>query len=336
MKIIPYILLLFTLTLFSCEKEIIFDGELPGPRLVVFSFIEPDSVIKVEISTSRAIGESSDLIARNVAGELYINHELKGTLRELSYNQFTTDACAKEGDHIRLVVRADGMKEVSAEADIPSSKSKIKLDTLSSPNSSSNHTNLNMQLRISETEALPHYYRVIVLEHYRADEKNLTLNKSLPPTFSEYYGFNKKNEPLLNERNNSSLWEDEDEDKNFYNIFSNSLFKGKSYTLNISTDFASSYNQTIHYTRHKEISLKQVRYQYTVKLLQLDEPIYLYLRSEETSYTEGWMDPIKVYSNVKNGLGVVGAFLTTQFILDPPLVEYEPLDSDYNPFYYDQ
>lgn len=318
----------------SCEEDTIFNGDLPAPRLVLFSFIEPDSVIRVWVSTSRPLGHDIDYKASNVEGEVYINDELRGKLRHVISDQYTTDVCAGEGDRIRLVVRASGVEEASAETVIPATGPDVEVDTLIKWEADNPWSYMGIRIKITERDREHRYYRVIVLAEMAKLWKSLSRNDSLGPYIDEFYNFDKKNEPILNDQTTSFPWEDEDEDRNYYNIFSNSIFRGKSYTLNLGSHYGQSYHQEIHYRNDDERVVQEVTYHNTIKLLQLDEASYLYLRSEQTSYEEGWIDPIKVYTNVHNGLGIVGAFRTYQFVYTNEPIELEPTEVDYgNPFY---
>lgn len=324
------VLLLFV----SCEEDSIFKGDLPSPRLVLYSFIEPDSIIQVRVTTSRALGQESDYKARDVEGEVYINDALRGRLRHVISDQYTTDVSAGEGDRIRLVVRARGVKEASAETVVPTTGPEVQVDTLVRWEPDNDWPDMTVRIKITEPDRGSRYYRVIILAELTTLWKSLSNNDSLGPYTEEFYNFDKKNEPMLNDRSNNLPWDDEDEDRNYYNIFSNSIFRGKSYTLNLGSQYGQSYYQEIYYTRYDKRVLKQVIYHNVIKLLQLDEASYLYLRSEQTSYAEGWIDPIKVYTNVHNGLGIVGAYRTYQFVYNSEPIELEPYETEDNyPFY---
>lgn len=333
-----YILSLLILLCTSCEKESIFTGQLPDPKLVLHSFIEPDSVIRVQVTRTRGIGQSDDAyIARNVKGEIYINGIEAGVLQLVKDNEYTTGAKAREGDHIRMVVRAEGVKEASAEVCIPSTHPTITVDTSITIDRYSEQQ-LNLKIHIREQDHAYRHYRLMVQKQSETVTTNLDLNRTLPSVIVNSYEFNKDNEPLLVDKVQDLPWSDEEE-KNYYNIFTNAVFRGKSYTLNVSTHLDFSTWFKIYYVDmyREEKGQQQNIVRYLVKVLQLDEPSYLYLRSEqEASQALGLLnDPIKIYSNVKNGLGVVGTYVTYTTVINTPTKElyYQVLYE--NPFYKD-
>lgn len=331
-----YILSIIILMFTSCEKESIFNGQLPDPKLVLHSFIEPDSVIRVQVTRTRGIGQTDEAyIARNVEGEIYINGIEAGVLKPVKANEYTTDAKAREGDHIRLVVRAEGVKEASAEVTIPSIHPTIQVDTfVTIPHYSAEQ--LNLKIRIKEPDNAYRHYRLMIQRQTESVTTNLDLNRSLPPVISNNYDFNKDNEPLLVDKVQDLPWSDE-EDKNYYNIFTNAVFRGKDYTLNVSTELEYSTWYKIYYVDmlREEKGKQENLVSYLVKVLQLDEPSYLYLRSEqEASQSLGLLnDPIKIYSNVKNGLGIVGAYVTYTTRINSPVKELYYQELYENPFY---
>lgn len=317
-----YFLGLLILLLASCDKEYYFNGKLPDPKLVLYSFIEPDSVIQVQVTRTRGIGQSDDAyMAKGVEGEIYIDGILKGHLRHLEQHQYTTDIKATEGQTVRLVVRSTGTKEVSAETTVPKALPEIKIDT--SVTSKMNvfdriSRTLHLRINIHEPDNEYRYYRLLVCNENTYIMANHVSNESFISNIIKAYDFNKNNEPLLIDKVQDLPWEDE-EDKNEYNIFSNEVFRGKSYTMNVNTPYIYSQTREANYVGyegwHEEIIVR-----YTIKVLLLDEPTYLYLKSDADAYQELGLlnDPTKIYSNVKNGLGVVGAYTTYRKVIIPP------------------
>lgn len=317
-----YLLGLVILLFASCDKEYYFNGKLPDPKLVLYSFIEPDSVILVQVTRTRGIGQSDDTyVAKGVEGEIYIDGILKGHLRHLEHHQYTTDIKATEGQKVRLIVRSADTPEVSAETTVPRTLPTVTIDT--SVTSKTNvfdriSRTLNLRINIQEPDNAYRYYRLLVCNENTYKMLNPDSNESFIHSINNSYDFNKNNEPLLIDKVQDLPWDDE-EDKNEYNIFSNEIFRGKSYSMNVNTPYIYSQIHKANYVGYEDW-LEEIIVRYTIKVLLLDEPTYLYLKSDADAYQELGLlnDPDKIYSNVKNGLGVVGAYATYQKIIIPP------------------
>lgn len=331
MKIYILLIVLVILICSSCEKEYKFNEKLPNSKLVIYSFIEPDSIIEVYVSQTRGIGQSDEMgIAHQVTGELYVNDRLRTNLSLISDDRYTTGVKANKGDRIRLVVRAIHVKEVCAETTIPTAIPILSVDTQKL--FSGNHSQL--YIRIEEQEQRDKYYRFLFQERFKTITHNHTLDSTLYSEEIIYDQFNKDNEPLLTNQNNN-IFPGDNNDANIFNIFTNRLFQGKSYTLNIGKTFYPSYEYPVCFIKEKEEATTKVLKDYLIQMCLLNKDSYLYLRSVAIARKSSaiFTDPVKVYSNVKNGTGIVGGFTKRSIHITAPLEKRDSMNIEYNPFY---
>jgi hypothetical protein len=99
------------------------------------------------------------------------------------------------------------------------------------------------------------------------------------------------------------------ETENSYGIFTDDLFDGKEYTLNISLSPYAEFSSENHI-------------RYLIKLVSLSPSAYLYLKSQiyHKPDDDFFKEPSVIYTNVRNGLGIVAAFQTYTVNMDVPIL----------------
>ncbi|MDR1919891.1 MAG: DUF4249 domain-containing protein [Tannerellaceae bacterium] len=252
----------------SCQKDIDLKIKPFEPKMVLSSFIAADSLISVHVSRTWTLGEDlpSDLLED---AELSIH--INGLL------QPPQQAIARAGDSVSIAVRKAGYPEVSAEVVVPALTPLLSIDTLRFKEAGSGPL-LRCLIRFKDLEAgRKNYYRLIV-------EPEVYFQYSQDAALSE--GFKDVNDEILGTAKD-----------NLYGIFTDELFDGKEYTLNISFS--------------PRLSLEEVRYSF--KLVSLSPSAYFYYKSLlfHNSGDDYFTEPSAIYTNVANGLGIVGAYQTS-------------------------
>lgn len=296
---IKWLSALSLLLLIGCEIETPYDGEFPEPRLAIFSFMRADSLIRVSVSSTRSIGESSDYHRRleEVAGEVFVNEQLAGELYPRDGIVYTTDVAPKAGDRVKIVVRARGYEEAWGETIIPEEVPEIRVDTVLKENGGSLY-NIRYAIRLEDSGKERLYYRLIVAGYSIMEEDGVVTY-----TGEDYY-FDQDEEPLLSGGSNS--WLDESEG-NRYHIFSNDSFEGKGYTLQVNRYAFNSY-ESIYTNRWGRLIRHLCRNIQCVRVVRIDEASYLYLKSVMLADRgQEIVEPVQVYSNVHGGVGVIGS-----------------------------
>ena len=277
----------------SCEQTVDYNGEYPDPKLVMYAFVKPDSTVGVQIGQTFFFGDTLSNDRLDAEGELYVNGKLAGSLAwdETGYH---FAARPRRGDHLRVVARVKGFPEVEGEVMLPEKAPEIEVDTFSS--TEMEQQRMNYRVTIKDEGTGRRYYRLIV-ESY---DYHLIDGEIVNPSLS--YAFFTDKDPLL--EGSSSVWFDED-DRNRYHVFTNEVFEGKSYVMKVSTwrRYSSVTTGEINGQQVTQHNVSTCR----VKVVHIDRATYQYLKSAEMADRgEGVMEPVQVYSNVKNGVGIVG------------------------------
>ncbi|MCD6555944.1 MAG: DUF4249 family protein, partial [Bacteroidales bacterium] len=123
--------------------------------------------------------------------------------------------------------------------------------------------------------------------------------------YEEYSYYFDTTDPVLNKNNNEFII-----DGINGRVFSDELFNGNAYTLKFIADF---YNyKSDEYV--KEINDEQYPVIIVLKLLKVTEAVYNYIFSfnlnEQTRF-DPFAQPVQVYSNVENGLGLFSGYTMT-------------------------
>jgi hypothetical protein len=297
----------------SCERIIEFKGSESDPKLVVYSLLQPDSVITVSIARSYPVFEENygpEQITDAVV-KLYCDDVFKETLTyvapEPRQNYYPVDPYSRYissgvkpvyGSTYRIEVEAEGLRPVVAEAVLPELVPIIKIDTMETVQQDGNLI-LVLKIRFHDPAGTDNMYR---LKAVRTDGK-YSGNKSQPfdPLIPVYVtesdcGYGAYDEPLIAPR--------QEEDifgmfmTNTYNLFSDELISGRDYDLTFKID------HIIPDTDYFEFSY------FCIELQSVTKDLYLYLLSF-SAYNQTrdnfLSEPVLVYTNVANGLGVFGA-----------------------------
>lgn len=108
---------------------------------------------------------------------------------------------------------------------------------------------------------------------------------------------------------------------NPYQVFTNESFRGKERIIHASVSHPYAYERETWVITGDGDTIRYVEkesYRLRVKVLRIDKPLFDYLYSlgifeqQSTMYKE----PVKVYSNVQGGFGVVGSCFTREVIMD--------------------
>lgn len=186
LKHTPLLVPLFLLLFISCEEEIILDQDLTTPRIVVNSFIEPDSLIKVKLYRDIPINSSVlSLEISNATVMLYEDGIEKEQLKMVStayFNptyvnpgEFTTDTLyeyvslttrAAFDKNYKLEVSLPGFETASTETTIPRPVEIVSIDTFSVVKNEQWWKGLDahFKLRFKDPVDEFNFYRLIIKE----------------------------------------------------------------------------------------------------------------------------------------------------------------------------
>ena len=280
-NIFPLILIFF---LCSCETVINVDLPEHESKLVMNSFINPDSLVSVHISNSLSILDNGKLNnAENAVVELYENDNLVETLQHSSDGNYTSAGKYPAiGNTYKITASANGYEDVSASTTVPPAISissfNLKDSVLAGP-----HGNVEASLDITINDpANKNYY---MLEVFEIDTLTFDTTFYHPGNGINYYYIFSDDHAIGEEQNGTAL------------LFTDEFFNGKSYRLTVKFD--SYFLNT------------NPGYPVYLKLTSLNEDLYLYKKTFATHLQNKgnpFAEPVQVYNNIKNGFGIFGGF----------------------------
>lgn len=330
----------------ACVKFIETDENLLNKQLVINSIITPDSLIKVNVFENVDINNIDNKAILDADITLFENEinvenlQLKLNITENSFyletgeKQFDTtyyyssiETKVKSGASYTLKIKHPDYKEATCTTTIPASIQIQNIDTSSTytfnlpVDSTSEWSRLeesrlfNFGINFSDTKDFKNYYRLIILYNRGILNKDTTngnnfnyvqVSNMIPTSYKTF-------DPAFSaevESANSSILGSMD---NEYNIFNDQLFDGENYQLNIYRTFGiqmgSSYENLLKEEPRFDLKTGEF-FHFKIILQNITEETYFYLKSFSKQYYNRnipFVEPVKVYSNVENGIGIFGS-----------------------------
>lgn len=296
----------FLLSLFtSCDdgKYIDFKGKEPSSKMVINSMIDSkadSSLIKVSESVFIYSDKKAKVI-ENPNLQLKINdipveikfHHIR---HKDSYYSFASALSA--GDKIEVTGQAAEHGTVYGVDYVPQPP-QIKSINYEWFTGEDNYSYLRTRITISDRPGSKNYYRIVIYEKTISDSAGAPTEDELEWNLLEVY----VDQEIL--FNNIEGVAGDSKFAHTYRIFPNDLFQGKDYTLNV-------------YVRKDSGSFwGPERKLVKVKIQSLTESLYKYLRSVEiASNQDYYQEPVKVYSNINGGYGVLGIYNSDEKVFE--------------------
>jgi hypothetical protein len=303
----------------ACEREVDFGGQLPDSKIAITGFVEAGQPVAVRVTRSWNLAENAgDYTLRDAAVSLYLNGALQPPMQfdaDAPLPQYRSTSVARAGDRVRIAVRRDGYPEASAETVVPAHAPPIlSIDTVRFRDVNGSDA-LRFLIRMKDPVAgQQDYYRLVVEERSTVDSEQWSLQS---------VAFSYDRDAALNEGFRSPSGDLlMNEARNIYGIFSDDIFDGGEYTLNIHflplypgptgiqwlPDPDAEYGQLVPVPRDTVLQVH-----YVFRLITLSSSAYLYLKSRSLyeSYGEDgalFAEPAIIHTNVTGGLGILGAF----------------------------
>lgn len=295
-KIILYVFLISIVTgFFSCEKEI--DIAIPDRerKIIINSLFTSNQTLTVNVTKSLSIMDPVDIIFLNDATiKLYENNTFIENLQLISNGNYISSHNLINAKNYRVEVERNGVT-ASAINYIPEPIEIIDIDTNS--------------IRLFEYD----YLQCIINFQDNPHEENYYMFSldNFKTDIYEYYD----NGILISdtvEYNNSYFQSDDIIIENWlyindqsYILFADHLISGKSYGLNIRVEHSNSYY-------YPDMSFNDTDSSYIhFNLFSVTEEYYKYFKTfsmHRDSRENPFAEPVQVFSNVENGLGVFAGF----------------------------
>lgn len=323
-----YILCILASLLFSCEKDLEFNGKETKSLLVLNSFVCAGEPISVNLSKSRFfLDNNEDFEYINDADiKLWKEDEIVSSFTFISNDgDYLNNYIPKEGETLRITASSPGLDPVEATVQLSSPPTILKVDTINHsklyywtfeeeyyPDYVEGDLSFDMTVHIKDPRGVANYYRIFPYLIVTYKDGNVFTSEILDID---------SNDPVLSNTNNSFF--DSEENEGYFN-FSDELFDGKEYPLKLSWRLWMS-STIYHY--EEIISLEAV-----VELQELSKEYYLYEISREAASRaeEGgglFSEPVQIFSNINGGIGIFASYAKTTYNISIEL----PEKSDANP-----
>lgn len=289
------ILILISLLFIGCEKEISIDVLEPPSSVVVNSLFSNDSVLRISLGRTYGILEPKE--KNNVAAdiELYEKDKLIDTLT-LNGNNFESKQIPSEAKNYRISIKLNDGSIVSAQDYVPSAPqvisstyrdsvfvgdegdifSQVSLEIMDS-GEQTNFYEVNLVLKVIDNENdLPDYLKETDLFFEPINNDLVLLNEGL----LSYY-------------------------PNFL-LFTDELFNGKNYELNISfrpeniSFYGNNSNQNVGLVMEFR-NVSENYYHYKRGLLQ-------HVFNQDGDVWDGTGEPVQLFTNITNGYGIFAGY----------------------------
>ncbi len=313
------ILLLSTILLVSCEKEIEFKGEISNPMIVVNSYISPDSLVYAHLTKSKFFlsnKQGFDYV-NNAEVSIYVNRQFK----ELN---FTADGMYRGsfkpmvGDTVKLLVKTAGFEDVESTTIILPPSTILSVDTTMVIKYKDVHTNgkdtmayfysgdIDFKVKINDNANEHNYYRLVAKKRFETAKGDKVIVQEYFTSFV-LEGFENQTGTLFN------LFEDSGNSKDQH-LITDELFNGKEFILKFKTDFdymeiVPGYEEYYYYYDRSDATYLMINLQ------TISRDMYLYLKSKESAEDifEGiFTEPVQIYNNITNGIGIFGSYTNNQ------------------------
>lgn len=278
--------LMVLLSLFSCRKEIDFNGDTSESRLVVNGVVEMDSTFAVNVEKStffldnnfnqnKFITSGATLTLENQnTGEIYVvTDPLYGSYYEFPFMVTPNTSYSIKVEH-------ESFNTVTSSTQTLSKTPIINVDTTSLE--SEDGQRLQFSLNWNDPAGEENYYMIRVKEsydsifEYGSSENFLQINSK---------------DPSVEEINNSDI-DGSTYDLN-YLLLSDALFNGAEKTIDFS----------IYHPFYWSEDSKKIE----VMLISMNKETYLYFKSVQFHQPDDFFsEPVKIYNNIEEGFGIFG------------------------------
>lgn len=297
----------------SCSYEFELNDINVGEKIVLYCIPCADKDTTL-IQLSRSIPVSKKGKLQNGISDAGINFTVNGKEQPVYWNENATSSLParcyyvlgryNEADKVDIKVSADGLPSVSSETVLPVPFPLKKVDMKLKYEI---NTKLQFLITFQDNADTEDYYGIRVVR--RCIYTNVPGNEVTDIEYSDIE-FEVDDEPLLYNKSglNSAFDLSNDFYQNLY-IWSDKQIKGKEYTLRLKISYSADDISMWEGTTYK--------YSYKVYLYKLSQELFRYLKSlndvKNNDLGHKGLAPIRShYSNVENGIGVVGGCRITE------------------------
>jgi len=312
--------------LMACEKEIGYNHKNQSTFLVMNSYLNPDSVFSVSVTESFSIMENWGGKFLTADVNVFENETLLETLKldSIHWRYYGTHK-PLVGKSYKITVARKDFLPIEATAVIEPAPEILKCNIVRDSIRGGTYATVTFK----DPPGVKNFYRLVVANVDVYDQKPNDYDYNIyygdygtgssgwsgPGwIFTDYNTYIKSTDPTLNPKSGVTLLEDVPD--NIFNIFNDELIDGKEYSFTFT--YYTSYNPEAKNT--------------TVVYLQaISEDLYKYYKTFAAQKYFGnediLMEPIQVYTNIKNGAGILGSYNSNKVIVDMDNIVTKPYGS---------
>jgi hypothetical protein len=304
---------LIIITLISCTKTIDFDDEGLANRVIVNCIVSPEGKFMANLTKSTSILEDrQNNPPTNGSLDLFEDGILIKSFPDQTGGFSMEGNMLHAGKTYKMVITSNG-KKLEAETNIPNQVDVISVDT-ATVSVMNNTKDLDFKIKIRDPEGKDYYRIVYINESIRYENDNTGTRKyyrsrtqfdiaSDDPVFKSVYS-NFGDEIMNSGPGNDSF------------IFPDDYFQGKEYTIKFRTakggygnHFYPINDGYAGYGGNGQTKKIFERNEIHIQKLSKDLYNYMkYLKLYNHYHDNPFSEPVPVYSNVKNGIGIFAGF----------------------------
>ncbi|MDR0560604.1 MAG: DUF4249 domain-containing protein [Prevotellaceae bacterium] len=286
--------------LFACEKYVDFNGKELLPKMVISAIINAKSdtgTIKIsesvfDYSSQKSVAVENPEINLKINGESCAQLWFDTLIGVHSYYKFISHL--KTGDRVEFSAHTSKHGTVKGYDIVPEIVAEIKnIEPLWFKRDGFGYLRLLVTVRDNPDEK--NFYRIVV-------RTNAVL---INPSIQEVDNRWDLKEVFVDDEilfNTATEKNGEGKTPDYYRIFSDEMFQGKEYTLNI-------YIRNDNFTEN--VNFDYVRQSVKVEIHTLSEKLYQNLHSQELASGitgDVFSEPVKIYTNMQGGYGILGIY----------------------------
>lgn len=293
MKYIKALVICIIILISSCEKTLDINLDYENPKLVLIGYFNPDEPFAIDLSESKLIIEEikKDIVADALV-EVYSNNKfIEKLIYDKNSGRYIGSQYPVTYQLYTVKISHPNYKNIKASCFIPKPVSFIIVDSKSHENT----TIEEVRIRIKDPANERNYYRLIVEEEWN-DYISKTKKYLYPVLISSDNIIKGKGDLDADNYMHANA-------RNIYNIFTDGMINGKEYEFTFS----------FHHQPYKNMDVNVY-----ISLVSINKDYFDFLNSHEAQINSGlipFSEPVKLFTNVEGGIGVLGGYSTTQLEL---------------------
>lgn len=281
--------LVIIVIILSCENPVEIPIKNKESKMVINSVLKTDRIIELKLSASKYIlDKNNDILKISDANvKLFEDDNFIGNFDSFGEGNYIMNYTPKLGKNYKVEVVHDKYKTVSAESRVLMPISVVIVDTMTIKNNNTNDK-LRMKVNFTDPSSVKNYYIIsFISKTTYCDDNNNCID--------DYYDLYVETDDVIMKSmidKEYTMFEVEKNTQYKSFLFSDELINGENYTA------------TFDIGRYFYEDLTHI-----VVLNSISEDLFKYIVTlQEYNSSGGFMsEPVMVYSNVKNGIGIFGS-----------------------------